>query len=107
MADTVDVFFLGLDAREVSATLPGGTVRTFSAYFDEPFADHALGDGFDMESAGYELTCRASDAAGFVRDETVVDVAGRQFVVVRVRRDGAGIAVVDLIDPYEVTEVRA
>lgn len=103
--DTLDFFFQGLDAREVSATLEGGAERVFSAYFDAPYAEHALGDGFAVESAGYLLTCRTADAAGLRRDVSTVRVDGRSFVVAAVRPGGAGVTEIDLVDPDEVTEV--
>lgn len=104
-SNTVDFFFQGLDSVEATATLSDGSERAFSAYFDAPYAEHGLGDGFSLESAAYLLTCKARDAAGFRRDETVVEVGGRSFVVAAVRPDGAGLAEVDLVDPDEVTEV--
>jgi len=106
LGDTLEFFFQGLDACEVSATLADGSTRTFRAYFDAPYAEHALGDGFSLESAGYLLTCKTADTAGFQRDETVVEVDGRSFVVAAVRPGGAGLAEVELIDPDEVSEVR-
>lgn len=100
---TLGFCFQGLDALEVAVAGPGGPGRTFTAYFDAPYVEHTLGDGFAVRSAGYLLTCKAADAAGLRPDQSALLVAGREFIVAAVRPVGPGLAEVDLVATDELT----
>lgn len=103
-ADDLDFFFGGLDAQEVTASLPDGGTRSFQGYLDAPFALHELGDGFALETATHKLTCKASDAAWLMRG-CVLTVAGTEYDVEDVRPDGAGVVVLDLTKADVIVEV--
>lgn len=94
-----------LGAEEVTVMLSDNTEHSFLAYFDAPYAAYGLGNSFSMQSAGYQLICKASDAVGWENGSTTVTVAGCRYLVEAVMPDGTGMAKVALSSPAEVVGV--
>lgn len=98
LKEELEVFFEGLDAEAVTATFPDGSTRTFRAYFNAPFSLHQLGDGYALESAKNKLSCMTGDTDGFVKDETILNVAGTDYDIAEIMPDGTGMTVIELTD---------
>ncbi|GEM_PF-1701537 len=89
--------FLNTDdfAVEVQAVNPA---RTFPAIFDNEFTLASLG-GMELETTVPQFETKAENVADFVRGETTVTIPGIDdpFTVERVKPDGTGWAVVELV----------
>lgn len=96
MLEDFDAFLNTKDfAVKVQAANPD---RTFTAIFDNEPTLATLG-GMELETTAPELEAKAEDVADFVRGETTVTVPGIDdpFTVARVKPDGIGWAVVELV----------
>lgn len=96
MKEDFDAFLNTEDfAVEVQSANPD---RTFAAIFDNEATLASLG-GMELESTTPQLETKAENVADFVRGETTVTVPGiaDPFTVDRVKPDGTGWALVELV----------
>ena len=95
MLEDLDIFF---DEKEFAVEVRSeNPARTFAAIFDAPGATASLG-GLELGTTMPTLTTKAENVMGFERRVTTVEVSGvaDSFVVVDVKPDGSGLAVVEL-----------
>ncbi len=91
--DDLDVFFIGLDALEVSVC---GENRTFNAYKDNDMDEAVLGRAMTFNPDAPVLTCKEVDAFGLVR-ESQVNLEGRTYDVLGFTPDGTGLGKLELM----------
>ncbi len=91
--DDLDIFFVGLDALEVSVC---GENRTFRAYRDNDMDEAVLGRAMEFKPDQPVLTCKEMDASG-LDDESQVVLEGKTYDVLDFTPDGTGLGKLKLM----------
>ena len=93
MIENLDIFFHGLDAKQILFTLSGGT-QTVTGYFDNAFFDATIGETV-LDTTAPRFTCKMSDVEGIpIESPCVLD--GVAYTVMQIQPEGTGLAVVKL-----------